>query len=68
MLTVGDLIYLPSEQRIGLILAIVPVEPYKLVAITYDETLPPIDLKVMWADGKIGWCLGESVIVLSSTN
>jgi hypothetical protein len=67
MIAVGDLIYLGVEQRVGIVLAAVPVEPYKLRHIT-SPISGVIDLKVLWSDGSIGWCLGEAVIILSSRN
>ncbi len=35
-LNVGDLIQLGSTKEIGIILKILPVEPYKLVTVDYD--------------------------------
>ena len=67
MILVGDLIYLSAEQRIGIVLAVVPVELYKYLNAT-APTPDPIDLKVLWSDGSTDWCLGEAVIILSSRN
>lgn len=67
MIAVGDLIYLGAEQRTGIVLAVIPVEPYKYVNVS-APTLDPVDLKVLWSDGSTGWCLGEAVIILSSRN
>ena len=64
-LNVGDLIQLGSTKEIGIILKILPVEPYKLVTIDYDMYNPPVDIKVWWEDGTKSWCLGEAVFVLS---
>jgi len=67
MITVGDLIYLGAEQRVGIVLAVVPVESYKYMNVS--PPIPdPIDIKVLWSDGTTGWCLGEAVVILSSRN
>ena len=67
MITVGDLIYLSAEQRVGIVLAVVPVESYKYLNAPASPP-NPIDIKVLWSDGTTGWCLGEAVIILSSRN
>ena len=64
-LSIGDLIQLGSTKDVGIILKILPVEPYKLITIRYDIANPPVDIKVLWHDGTISWCLGEAVLVLS---
>ena len=64
-LSIGDLIQLGSTKEVGIILKILPVEPYKLVTIQHDIFNPPVDIKVWWEDGSISWCLGEAVLVLS---
>jgi hypothetical protein len=66
--SVGDLIYLTNTKEVGIVLMAVPVEPYKLVAISYNPICPPVDIKVLWSDGHISWCLGEAVIILSPAN
>jgi hypothetical protein len=66
MVSVGDLIYLGMDKQVGLVLEVMPVEPFKLMAYGPDRVTPhPIDIKVLWSDGTIGWCLGETVIILS---
>jgi hypothetical protein len=68
-ISVGDLIYSGSEGKIGLVLEVVPVEPFKLMTYgTSRPIIPPVDIKVLWGDGARGWCLGETVIILSSVN
>ena len=62
---VGDLIYLTDAKDIGIVVRVLPVESFKLVAISYNPICPPVDLKVLWADGSVGWCLGEAVVILS---
>ena len=69
-LSIGDLIQLGSTKEVGIILKILPVEPYKLVKIRHDflnqrTLIAPVDIKVLWEDGSISWCLGEAVFVLS---
>jgi len=64
-LSIGDLIQLGSTKEVGIVLKILPVEPYKLVTIRHDFLNPPVDIKVLWEDGTISWCLGEAVFVLS---
>ena len=55
-LSVGDLVYLDPEERIGVILDIVPVTKMQE---------PLVDVKVWWIDGKTSWCLGEAITVIS---
>ena len=64
-LSVGDLVYFESTNEVGIILKVAPVAISKLIALEYDEAFPPVDIKVLWENSKTGWCLGESVIVLS---
>jgi len=56
MLSVGDLVYLDMEERIGII-----------IEVSYETKLGPplIDIKVLWSDGHISWCLGEAITVIS---
>lgn len=55
-LSVGDLVCLDLEERIGIILDIIPVT---------KTQEPLIDIRVWWIDGKISWCLGEAITVIS---
>ena len=69
-LSIGDLIQLGSTKEVGIILKILAVEPYKLTNIRHDilkqrTLIAPVDIKVLWEDGSISWCIGEAVFVLS---
>jgi len=56
MLQVGDLVYLDMEEQIGIIIE---------VSLETKLGSPLIDIKVLWSDGYISWCLGEAITVIS---
>jgi len=58
-LSVGDLVYLDPEERIGVIL--------EVVAVTKTKE-PLTDIRVWWIDGNISWCLGEAITVISAAS
>lgn len=58
-LSVGDLVYLDPEERIGVILEVVTVTKIEV---------PLTDIRVLWIDGDISWCLGEAITVISAAN
>ena len=58
-LSVGDLVYLDPEERIGVILEVVTVTKIEV---------PLTDIRVWWIDGDISWCLGEAITVISAAN
>ena len=58
-LSVGDLVYLDPEERIGVILEVVTVTKIEV---------PLTDIRVWWIDGDISWCLGEAITVVSAAN
>jgi len=59
MLAIGDLVYLDTEERTGIVIKIV---------LETKLSPSPINVKVWWADGQISWCLGEAVTILSCGN
>lgn len=58
-LSVGDLVYLDPEERIGIIL--------EVVVVTKAKT-PLNDIRIWWIDGKVSWCLGEALTVISAAS
>jgi len=58
-LSVGDLVYLDPEERVGVILEVVTVTKIEV---------PLTDIRVWWIDGDISWCLGEAITVISAAS
>ena len=55
-LNLGDLVYLETEKKIGIILKI-----------TFETRFDPpaTNAYVLWGGNKESWCLGEALMVLS---